>query len=161
MFSNKKAISELIATVLLISMALAMSGATYAWLKFYTSNPFPTESCPEITIVMEDYRNNCNNKTFMLNVKNRGNFNIDGFIVRITNGSGTFAIANYSIEGRSYLRNYVSAKLGPSNASRGIFNYTIYNRINTIELEAIRGFDQYGRPILCENSLTKQNIPAC
>ena len=53
---NKKAISALIAEVLLISLSVVMAGMVYTFLKFYASKPLPTESCPEgLSLIVQEY----------------------------------------------------------------------------------------------------------
>lgn len=90
---NKKALSEIISYVLLISIGLAISGMVFIWLKDYVKDS-NVESCPdEISLMIEhlEYNkiedsNNVSNLT--LTIKNRGLFNIDGYLIRVNDKPG-------------------------------------------------------------------------
>ena len=158
---NKKAISELVSYVLLISLAVAMSGAVYAWLNFYVKNPFPEESCPEVRLIIQDY--NCAaGKILNLTVQNRGRFDVDGYIIKINNGSSR----DYNIYEMFHIingipsPNYVPFSMEVGASSTGLFNYTAFNKITAVEIEAVKGVDRSQRPILCKDSVVRQSI-AC
>jgi len=154
MKQNKKAVSELVTYVLLISLAVAMAGATYGWLKFYVQKPFPEQSCPDVSLIIMDYK--CSNAMLNLTVQNRGRFDVDGYIIKINNGSD-----EYPLRDRRYPLSYVPFRMGPGNSTVGEFNFSVFRKIDSIELEAVRGFDRYGHPILCENSVVRQKIQNC
>ncbi len=151
---DKKGISEIINYVLLVSLAIIMASAIFAWMKFYVQKPLPEESCPEVSIILSEYSCNVSEKMLNISVQNKGRFDIDGFIVRINNGTSSYLL----IEGRSH---YINAKLAPNEAISKTFNYSRYNTIKEIELEATKGLDKIGRPKLCENSLIKQKLENC
>lgn len=69
---NKKGISELISYVLLITLALAMAGGVYAYLRFYAENPLPEEQCDGISIAIENYV--CEDDEMTITIKNTGRF---------------------------------------------------------------------------------------
>jgi hypothetical protein len=95
--NNKRGISELISYVLLITLAIAIAGGTFVWLK-YIAVPPAKETCPEVNVIIlnDTCYNRCieysppvthpGNITFW--IKNNGNFDVDGF---------KFLIANYSV----------------------------------------------------------------
>ena len=151
---NKKAISTLISYVLLIGLAVAMSGIIYAWLNFYVKQPFAEESCHEVSLVITDY--NCSEGILSLTVQNRGRFSLDGYTLKINNGTG-----DYNLYQIGSLYNYIQAPMDPGNITTGKFNFSRYGTIKTIETEAIRRFTSEGKPVLCENSITRQNIENC
>lgn len=86
---NKKAVSSVIAYILLLGLALSMSGAIYAWMKFYTK-PVNYGECPEgvaISISSIEYED----LAYSLNItlKNRGLYTIEGYIIKgSTNENG-------------------------------------------------------------------------
>lgn len=95
MCANKKAISELVAYVLLITLAVAMAAATYAFLRPYAEKPLPAEECPDaINIVIENYA--CNDTNINISLKNRGLFSVTGVVINelYTNGT-TYMLATY------------------------------------------------------------------
>ena len=151
---NRKAISELIGYVLLIGLAIAMSGVIYAWLKFYVQSPIPEESCPEVSLVVMDY--NCSNGILNLTVQNRGRFTLNGYTLKINNGTGDFSLFEINSP-----YNYVQSQLDPGTSKTAVFNFAKYGKIDSIETEAIRGFNTAGRPILCENSVARQSLENC
>ena len=157
---DKRAISEMISYILLISLAIAMSGIVYGWLQFYVQKPFAEESCPDISLIITDY--SCQNGIFNLTVQNKGRFYVDGYILKINNGTRDYSIYEiHSIINSIPMRNYVKAEMNPGDPNTGQFNFTNYKKINAVEIEAIRGFDKSGKPILCENSVFRQGISNC
>jgi len=151
---NKKAISELITYVLIVSLTLALAGIIYGWLKFYTSHPFPEQSCPEVSVALIDYR--CAGGIITLTIQNRGRFDIDGYILKINNGT-----REYTLHDPNMPLSYIPAKLGPGENKTGAYPFTAYNQIIGLEMEAVKGFDKYDRPILCENSISRIDIKDC
>jgi hypothetical protein len=143
----------MITYVLLISLAVAMSGAVYAWLRFYVQSPFSEENC-EIDLVIESY--NCNNSMLNLTVQNRGKFDADGYIIKINNGT-----RDYSLYEKRYTLSYVPFQMDVGERSEGLFDYKMFNHINATEIEAVRGFDKNNKPILCKDSVVRQEIFGC
>jgi len=154
LISGKKAVSEMVTYILLIAVAISMAGLVYGWLKFYVQKPFPEESCPEVSLAIIDY--NCTGKVLNMTIQNRGRFDVDGYTMKINNGTGS-----YTLYDMRYVLNYVPLKMESGNFSTGIFNYSVFNKIASAEIEAISGFDKYGRPILCEESVLKQDLTGC
>lgn len=86
---NKKAISEIVSYVLLISLAIAMAAAAYAFIRPYAEKPLPQEECPEsISIVLENY--SCDQTTINFTLKNRGLFNVTGLKLKVINDTKLF-----------------------------------------------------------------------
>lgn len=84
---KKKALSNLIAYVLLISITISLSVLVYNWLRFYVT-PNEIEECPEgVNIVLKDY--DCvasdGGGTGWINItlKNKGRFVVDGYVLRV------------------------------------------------------------------------------
>lgn len=151
---HKRGISEIVSYVLLVSLAMVMAGVIFSWMKFYAEKPLPSESCPEVSIVIQDYF--CKDKMLNLTVQNRGRFDIDGYIIKISNGT-----MFYSMQEKGSRLNYVPANLSSGEPANRIFNYSRYNAIKEIEIEAIKGKDKAGRPILCVNSVLRQAVQQC
>ncbi len=86
---KKKALSNIIAYVLLISISLSLSVIVYNWLKFYVSED-DVETCSDgVNVIIENYEcyqfNKTTNKSGWLKVilKNKGLFTVDGYILRV------------------------------------------------------------------------------
>jgi len=151
---NKRAISILIGYVLLITLAIVMSGIVYSWLKFYAQKPFAEASCRDVSLIITDY--NCtyfSPFTLNLSIQNKGRFDVDGYIIKINNGT-----RDYNVKEKGTNLNYVNVKMESGNVSSRLFDYSALVNIAAIEIEAIRGKDKYGRNILCENSVIRQSI---
>ena len=148
---SKRGISELITYVLLVSLAIAMAGGIYAWLNFYVKSPLPAESCPEVSIVISEY--NCTADVLNLTVENRGLFNFDGYILKANNGTADYTL--YSTENIRTI--YVFAPLKSRQTQTNTFSYS--GSISALEIEAIRLKD--GKPVICDNSITRQEIENC
>jgi len=154
---NKKAISELVSTVLLISITVALGGAVFAWLKFYVQNPLPTESCPDINIIIYNYSCDLNSKTITLTVQNRGLFNISGFYAKMNdkgeNDPGGATAGKYPLMPGKYQQS-----IAPSQKITILppFSFQYFDDMKQIELEPYIGT---GTNItLCEKAIMKQRI---
>lgn len=81
---SKKAISEVVGYVLLISMTIALSVLVFGWLKFYV-NPSESENCPEgVSLVIKNY--NCSTLDggrINIVLQNKGLFNVAGFSLKV------------------------------------------------------------------------------
>ena len=152
---NNKAVAELVAYVLLISLAIAMSGLVYAWLKSYASKPFAEESCPEVSLIIYNY--SCTTNELILSVQNKGRFNVSGYIAKINNETQDYTLVKGSMK-------YFGHAMAPGKIITDTFNLTAQSftgKINEIEIEAYRGKDKFGRPILCSNSIIRQSVTNC
>jgi len=180
---SKKAVSELIAYVLLIGMSLMMAGGVYVWMKTIANQPMAEEVCPEdISLIIHSY--SCGDGVMNLTVKNKGFFNVSGYIVKINNVdrklddfAGKYplctlgAIENYKnrppgnlaftscngIVGK--VTNPTTIKFNPplipSALNTSQFNYSEYKQIMQMEIEPMRGED------LCKNRVITQAIQGC
>ncbi len=97
---NKRGLSAVIAYILLISMAIALSTMVYNWLRFYVEVE-ETEQCPEgVFIAISDYDCDSYNKIFSVTLKNRGRWTADGFSIRVHDRVGaTQGIYNLNTTG--------------------------------------------------------------
>ena len=83
---NKRAISEVISYVLLITIAISMAAGVYAWLKFYVPSDQEKEKCQDDTALsIIDYECSIESQILRIVVENNGLFNTDGFIIRASN----------------------------------------------------------------------------
>lgn len=88
LLQNKNALSEVVGYVLLISISLALAGSVYTWLTYYVT-PGQEVSCDdEVAVLIRDFNYNCSANSLNLTLQNRGNFNVEGYIIRVNNRSG-------------------------------------------------------------------------
>jgi len=112
----KKAVSEMIAYVILISISIGLAVAVYAWLVYFPPIVNEPINCKEGTsISLESY--NCTSEGIItLSIKNTGRFNIDGIIAKFGNDSNK--------EPTEMLIPKYSASL-PSAPKPGHFSFTL------------------------------------
>ena len=167
---NKKAISPMIAYVLLIGIAIFMSVMVYSWLKTYV--PKDALECPETTsLFIKNYT--CDSTELNLTLKNNGNFNIAGYFIRVANKSGQeLATIDLSQElksessgrvvGNSIIFNVIEYgnTLIPNQEATQRFNIAGLNTIYLIELTPIRVQEQDGkiRTASCGSAKIKEEI---
>jgi hypothetical protein len=79
---SKKGVSAIIGYVLLILLAVSLSGGVYAWLK--AKIPKATEKCPEdVSLEIIDLNVDQLRANITLEVRNRGLFSVNGIKVRL------------------------------------------------------------------------------
>ena len=81
---NKKALSEIISYVLLISIGLSLAAGVYSFMKFYVpKEDMGTQKCNEnIVLIVNSY--GCTDSVLSLKIENKGMFNIRGFILKFS-----------------------------------------------------------------------------
>ena len=80
---NKKALSLMIAYVLLIIIGITLSVFVYSWIK--KQIPINVEECEvDISLIVLDYSCDNINKIFNLNIENKGFFSVDGVYIRVS-----------------------------------------------------------------------------
>ncbi|MFH1522084.1 MAG: archaellin/type IV pilin N-terminal domain-containing protein [archaeon] len=85
---KKKALSNVVGYVLLISITISLSVLVYGWLKFYVSEE-DIATCPDgISIIIKDY--GCipsplgaDSGYLSITLKNKGLFKVDGYSLRV------------------------------------------------------------------------------
>jgi len=82
---RKRGLSEIVAYVILISITFAVAGMVFAWLRFYVTSS-PELKCEDGTsLSLRQVSYNCTSKELNLTIQNRGLFDINGYIVRVSN----------------------------------------------------------------------------
>lgn len=102
MIKNKKALSEMIGYILLITMAIAISVIAYAWLRTYV--PKDKLECPsDVSILIKSL--NCNSDIINLKISNNGLFSVAGIIAKYGIDENQLATGNLNnnLGGRIYL----------------------------------------------------------
>ena len=82
---RKRGVSEIVSYVLLISISIAIAGVVFSWLRLQAT-PSNEIDCEEgVSLVISEYYYNCTGKVLNLTLKNRGLFDIDGYVIRVNN----------------------------------------------------------------------------
>lgn len=94
---NKKAVSAMVAYVLLIIIAITLSVFVYTWLKKQV--PKESKECEaDVSLIIESYNCDSAKNQFSLTAKNNGFFNVSGFYIRVSS-DGTDVYSNISNTG--------------------------------------------------------------
>ena len=100
--SKKRGLSEVVAYVLLIAIAISLSIAVYAWIKVYL--PKDVTECPEeISLMITEY--NCDEDLINLTVENKGLFDIDGFYMKYASETDEIPILYFKEYPKDYTKN--------------------------------------------------------
>lgn len=167
---NKKAISELVSYVLLITLALAMAAAVWFFIRPFAEKPLPEEGCPEsVNIVLENYT--CDGTSMTYTLRNRGLHNVTGVKLSIINDSSNleydfWLYVPYCGDPGNEIPNCyscgpeadclpVNAILPPKTTSYAAFNQIIKLVIYPMRVDE-KGFYQ-----VCTNAVIKIPISNC
>lgn len=152
--NDKRAITELLAYVLLIGLAITLSILVYNWLRFYVM-PYEARACPDgISLIVQEY--SCSAGNISITVKNKGLFKIDGYLVKVNNET------DYAGKPKGlpvHLLDTVSLQipLNPSETYSKEWPYKDdYTRIVEIEIEPYRM--QENKLVYCDKAIIKQTI---
>lgn len=142
---SKKALSEIISYVLLIMIAMAIAAAVFAWIKYYVPSENERASCPDsVSLYLEKYSCDINNKLVNLTIQNKGLFNIDGFYIRGSNSTTKKPIVPLLSKYPDMVSKfgegiYVFAKTGivfsPNEKVLTEFSYTNLTNLATIQIQ--------------------------
>ncbi|MEM3405765.1 MAG: archaellin/type IV pilin N-terminal domain-containing protein [Candidatus Pacearchaeota archaeon] len=165
---NKKAISEIVAYVLIITIVLSLSVLVYTWMK--RQIPTKTEECPEtLSLIIKDYSCDSSNKILNLTLKNMGLYDISGAIIKASNSTQlpimSINLKNSFPQGKirniSSFEYYFQNNLNASDNEEvlAIFDYSNLNlitKINVIPTHTIKN-----DKLLCSNQKIEQEIKNC
>ncbi|MBU3912819.1 MAG: hypothetical protein KKE50_01870 [Nanoarchaeota archaeon] len=154
---NKRGVSEMIAYVLLIVIAISVSIIVYAYLKSYVWKD--NEGCPDgVSLIIEDYICDPTSKTLTLTINNHGTHSVDGFMLHGSNSTRKgFAINLVGKENNGEVF-FEGDRLNASESRSFIFTYTEHASVERIEIKPLR----FGKNlIVCENSIITQDIGGC
>lgn len=154
---NKSGVSEMVAYVMLIVIALTVSVGVYSFLKSYVWKP--TEKCNDgVSLVIDQYWCDYAKKEINITFKNMGNFNIDGFWIRASNKSGGQAVvvleSGKTIDGKIYL----TPPLAPGEIVNFAFPYLKFNKIEEINIQPLQIKKNLAA---CEDAVITQTIRNC
>lgn len=172
---NKKAVSLMLAYVLLIIIAISLSIGIYAWLKFVARGPEDIDKCPEgVSIIILDY--DCadtQEDAIELVIKNKGRFNVSGYSIKGTDNKSQEAWVKLEdplggVEGvYIFAQGSVNTPLAPDAvADPRVFSYSNLGKLEKIEIEPLRIQRKkfgLGKEIIvfCEDSVIQQELADC
>ena len=158
--NNKKAISELIAYVLLIVIALGLAAGVYTWMRIYIPPEKEKATCPEdISLYINDYACDTANKRISLMIENRGMFNIDGITIMASNSSDKLPATMLNTTDKiSAIPGTYYQKLKLEETTTANFSYTGLDKIGRIRIQP---FTISGKNLLLCKNIVDIAIEGC
>ncbi|VVB80261.1 Uncharacterised protein [uncultured archaeon] len=157
--AGKRAVSEIVAYVLLISISLSLAGMVYVWLKDYVPSENGLAECEEnVGLVIRDYNYSCATKSLNLTIENKGLFDVDGYIIRVNN----LTLAKLGL--------YTLNRTGKPLAAGEVYSdyYSLVNQTDEIPHKNISGYLTFvdvqpflkknGKNVYCSNYISKQSL---
>jgi len=164
---NRKGLSEVVAYVLLIAVAISLSVLVYSWINSYL--PKPTNECPDgVSLIIKDYTCEETQNLLNLTVQNKGRFDIEGYILKTSNNTETTPTRTLTYnpgDGTQassaivYITSNTELVLSPGQTQNQIFNYSNQNTIKKIQLIPFKLYK--GETLLCGIAAITQNIEMC
>ena len=149
---NKKALSNMIAYVLLISITIALSMMVYGWLKGYVTGE-EIETCSDnVNIIISNYE--CTEGptgNLTVTLKNKGLFSTDGYILRVHNRPNA--------EFGFYTLNKTGSKLSPGQSIKDTYKFPLTkDKLETITLVEVQPFIMKDGKISCETYASQKVV---
>jgi len=170
LIKNKKALSEIVSYVLLISMALGLAVGVYSFMKFYVPKENAnTEKCNEdVSLIIANYA--CIDSLLFLKIENKGLFNVNGFILKYSTNSSKIPTEPLNATNKNILENFNPGfydfiasgdeKLKPGNSLTINFSFKGIKEIERLTLQPYT-FNKAGdNLILCEK-ITDIRLDQC
>ncbi len=165
LYINRRGLSEVVAYVLLVGIAVALSIAVYYFINSYL--PKQASECPEgLSIVIYEYKCETSRNELNLTLQNKGLFDIDGFIIKASNdsnlpakslkynnGTGTQSV------GVVYIDDNAELVLKPSGKFNRLFNYSDNGLITKLQIIPFKNYK--GESLLCGRAQVTQNAEGC
>jgi hypothetical protein len=158
---RKKALSEMLSYVILISIGITLAVGVFVWLRAL-ANIEPVIDCKQdSSLIIENY--SCTSTRLTLVVKNNGFFNLSGFVLTVGNNSAKFPTTSltatdpqlFNFGAGTYLFNN---PLAPDTSTSANFD-----KDGIIKVARIQPFilDKKNTKIMCANKDIKQEISGC
>ncbi len=163
---DKRGISVMIGYVLLVAFAVIIGVITYAWIKTYV--PADSIVCSDgVSLYISDVNFDAESNDLVVNIKNNGRFNVDGYFIQVKNDSeqeiANINIAEYLSSGGNVLGNAVriEGQLKPNQEIGNTFNLpeAIGSVLSvTITPFQYKTFGNRQRLVSCGDARVSQNV---
>ena len=145
-WSNKKALSEIVAYVLLITISIALAILVYNWLRFYTNQGQDIQCPSDVSLMIVEYDYACNSNTLNITLRNKGLFTADGFVLRASDKQNSkIGIYNLNKTGSQIKTGNQENYLFPT--SQDVDGKTISNSLTYIEIQPF--IQENRKQVLC------------
>jgi hypothetical protein len=150
---NKRALSEMLSYALLVVIALGLSAAVYAWI--WTMVPKQQEKCDDqVSLVIDQYSCDDAAKEINITFKNKGNWVIEGFIIRASNKSGIQPVYPLPLPGK--LDGRVYSQIMPDASASYIFTYSKLKGVASVNVKPFQVKNK--KMISCDSAAITQDI---
>lgn len=164
---NKKALSEIVAYVMLVVMSLSLASGVYIWLK--TNVPADKETCSEdIALSFRNYTCDTLNRKITITIENKGFFSVNGFFIRGSNQTDNLPIIPLSqekpdtIKGRyDFETAGVLTPLKPGTYETMVFKYDDAIPLRKIQIQPFKEGEKTKTLLLCDKGIVNQEITGC
>jgi len=151
---SKKGMSEVIGYVLLILIAIALSGIVFVFMQ--KSVPKDVEECPEgVSFIISDYY--CANGDLTIILSNRGLYTITGFKIKAEPDETLLPTKNMEFIWGGNITTEPGKKLNASIITNGIVECKTGNNLSISILPFVMKEGGYG-VVYCDRALVNQRI---
>jgi hypothetical protein len=173
--NEKRAVSEMVAYVILISIAMGIAGGVYAWLRYIPNSLNETVDCKDGTsVTIDGYFCDNVNKFIEIDIKNNGRFNVDGVIVHVGDNSAKVPIdlLKPDVSGGTLFGHYDFSTITPlkPGETNKIKFYYLYKPLSSeipydkdrIRIVKVQAFIRNPKKVVCKDAVfTDYNVPEC
>lgn len=165
---SKKALSEMISYVILISITVALSITAYAYLRTIAKPPIPIDCEPETSMILTSYNISDDLSKMEITMKNNGRFNINGYILTVSDNVSrepTILLVRRGFPSTLAGQEYFLSPLKPNEETRmpAIFededqnnNFINLSKIRTVQVQPFIVVNN--KRIICINAVIKEDI---
>lgn len=148
--SDNRGLSNLVAYVMLIAITISLSVMVYGWLKFYVEGDEVVACSENVNVIISGYE--CSSGAtgnLTVTLKNKGLFNIDGFILRVHNRTDA--------EFGFYVFTDNGVALGPGQSNTTVYNFATHG-VFDVTLVDVQPFVLEDGKISCETYASQRVV---
>lgn len=163
---NKKALSEIIAYVLLIVISLSLASGVFIWLKAYVPTTEKEKCSEDISLIVKAYSCDTALKRINLTIENKGMFNANGFFISGSNQSDIIPVIMLRNEnpilGVDGMYPFMNQNLSPGQEETAVFFYDDSSPLKRIRIEPyISSEKKRGDIVVCNLAIKEETISGC
>ena len=163
---NKKALSEIIAYVLLIVISLSLASGVFIWLKAYVPTTEKEKCSEDISLIVKAYSCDTALKRINLTIENKGMFNANGFFISGSNQSDIIPVIMLRNEnpilGVDGMYPFMNQNLSPGQEETATFFYEDSAPLKRIRIEPyISSEKKRGDIVVCNLAIKEETISGC
>jgi len=161
---NKKALSEIVSYVLLITIALSLAVGVYSYMKFYVPKENAgAEKCQQ-DLALSVIDTVCADKKISVIIENKGLFNVYGFLIKGSNNTEKIPTSALNSTEEKMRKNFpkgfydfnlsIGSPLKPQAIANMSFDYSEINSLKVISIQPYSYSEAIQDLVLCGNIIT-------